>query len=64
MANYFHGGRLASAMMPTDQQLPNGRHRAAGASLLAYSKRELVDVQGFDFRLEGLARNAELHGRS
>jgi hypothetical protein len=25
MANYFDSGRLASAMMPVDQHLPNGR---------------------------------------
>jgi len=26
MADYFQGGQLAPTMMPTDQQLPNGRH--------------------------------------
>ena len=29
MANYFHGGHLASATMPTDQQLLNRRRRSA-----------------------------------
>src|SRR5438445_7495668 len=29
MANYFHGGHLALATMPTDQQLLNRRRRSA-----------------------------------
>ena len=31
---------------------------------LAYLKREFIDVQRFDFRLERLARNAEFRRRS
>src|SRR5437667_10828155 len=47
-------------MMPMDRQLPNGRRASAGARDLADSKRDCVDAQGFDFRFERLARNAEL----
>ena len=65
MAKHSHGGPFAAEMLPTYQQLPTGRRGSAGAApTLGYANRESVDVQGFHFRLEGLARDAELRRRS
>src|SRR5437016_13070965 len=65
MTKYFRDRQLATEMRPTYQQLPTGRRGSAGAAgLLGYANRESVDVQAFHFRLERLARDAELRRRS
>src|SRR5690348_10195783 len=64
----FGGGELTSVRMPTRRQLPIARRRrrfegVLGLARLARSKRERVDVKGFDLGLERLAGNTELRRR-
>jgi hypothetical protein len=61
MAKHFHGRPLATEMRPTYQQLPTGRRARRDSRV---REPRVCRCAGLHFRLERLARDAELRRRS